>query len=246
MIINWLLFATLGLVASGSQETSNSASNPTPTPLQAFEAKLADIKSGDRVYKFVDECEELPDHLNEMASDPGHMIPITDPYLLYRFHQAVHKQDIWKRYYLDDVHYKIGYAKGKIAEIEKAINDLEHPAETNKGIMHMFGTIFNGKAETKRQLDARATEKASAETDLRNLEAKQAKLQDEVDKITKFMRHFNVEQELDRLEEIESVKKKIVEKKAKEEAEDQRDRERRREKNAKKAKHIKWGGIHNF
>lgn len=221
----------------GSQEMSST------TPLQVFESKLFDAKSGDRVFELVDRNENIADLLNEMISDPSHSIPFSDhPYLLYRFHMAVNKQDIWKRYCLDDAHYKIAFLKGKIEEIEKTIHDLEHPPEGKKGLMQVLGSIFTGSAETKRQLDAKAAEKTKAQTDLINYEAKLTRLQDEVEKIEKFMDHFNVKEEIKRLKKLDAVKNKLAEEAAEKEAEEKE----RKERKSKKAKHIKWGGIKNF
>ena len=55
-----------------------------------FERKLSTAFSGECVRDIVDECENLPDYLDGMASKPAnYVIPITDKYKLYNFFSGV-------------------------------------------------------------------------------------------------------------------------------------------------------------
>ena len=58
--------------------------------LAEFERKLSTAYSGECVSDIVDECENLPDYLDGMASKPAnYVIPITDKYKLYNFFSGV-------------------------------------------------------------------------------------------------------------------------------------------------------------
>ncbi len=186
--MNFSLYFILGFIGTAI------CGQVTSSAFTEFENKLRTANTGSKISHTVNDPTRLPDFLNEMASIEGYIVPISDPYLLFRFYKAT------------IAHYE---ANLKQMNSSSKLAQLNHElAEKDKEIEEFKKLGWFSRRWNYYDLDLHQRGRAYIVEKINQAENETKKARAAEQKFKKFIEKFNAYAKRDELLSIESVKLK--------------------------------------